>query len=193
MFWADLHLVFHPGAHVCIRPTWKTRPVLRYENEYVCPVDCASSPNLDVSSSVVSIQMSPQVWITLVMLEIQLRRQRPRKEKAVVVSGAGARRFSACTIVAWRGVARGCGRTKRGAQSDDVRSQTMRSCWPVCSMSTTAFLPLHLLFFPASLTAQTGSCFMSEGTCDNVCGDGICAGTDTCEVRVKNSLSNSCS
>ena len=30
--------------------------------------------------------------------------------------------------------------------------------------------------------AQTGSCFMSDSTCDNVCGDGICTGLDTCEV-----------
>ena len=29
----------------------------RYENEYNCPVDCLGSPNLDVSSSVVSAQM----------------------------------------------------------------------------------------------------------------------------------------
>eukprot|EP00752_Nemacystus_decipiens_P018377 g16486.t1 len=31
-------------------------------------------------------------------------------------------------------------------------------------------------------SSLTGSCFMSDSTCDNVCGDGICAGTDTCET-----------
>ncbi|CAM9487610.1 unnamed protein product, partial [Ectocarpus fasciculatus] len=30
-------------------------------------------------------------------------------------------------------------------------------------------------------SSVTGSCFMSDSTCDNVCGDGICTGTDTCE------------
>ncbi|CAN0440151.1 unnamed protein product, partial [Pylaiella littoralis] len=30
-------------------------------------------------------------------------------------------------------------------------------------------------------SSTTGSCFMSGSTCENVCGDGICTGTDTCE------------
>lgn len=42
--------------------------------------------------------------------------------------------------------------------------------------------------FPPHPTAQTGSCFMSDTPCEDVCGDGICAGDDTCVVRLGGAL-----
>ena len=60
--------------------------------------------------------------------------------------------------------------------------------YTVSLSSTTSpgvYLTSHVvgaLSSPLSTPLQTGSCFMSGGGCDAVCGDGICSGTDNCTV-----------
>lgn len=63
MMTPTVHPSFHsPCPQSCSPTDRNARPnACRFENEYGCPVDCSDSPNLDVSSSVVSFQILKRV------------------------------------------------------------------------------------------------------------------------------------
>lgn len=80
-------------------------------------------------------------------------------------------------------------KSKKSATLKCTNSTSKVTWWATWFSPCTLYIPsrflrmIHLLpASPSPTPMQTGSCFMSGSTCDPLCGDGICSGTDTCEV-----------